>query len=136
MEAIVNNLIKAIGWSILHSLWQGAVIYATLFVVLLIWPKMSARLKHNLAFGSLFLIFATFCFTLFTAFELPSTTGAAIDTIELNRIAFQDLNNLNNSFNLKTEAYFPIVVSIYSVGIAFQLIILLSGYYRLKKLNR
>lgn len=136
MEAIVNNLIKAIGWSILHSLWQGAVIYALLFVVLLIWPKMSARLKHNLAFGALFLIFTAFCFTLAKAFEWPISNAAAVQTIEFNQIAYQDLSSFSNTFNLKTEAYFPIVVSIYSVGIAFQLIMLLSGYFKLKKLKQ
>ena len=136
MEAILNNLVKAIGWSILHSLWQGAIIYAVLFILLMAWPKMSARLKHNLAFGSLFLIFASFCFTFFSIFELPVAAGATIKSIELNQIAYQNLAQFGDSFNLKTEAYFPVVVSVYAVGIAFQLIILSSGYFKLKKLKQ
>jgi bla regulator protein BlaR1 len=136
MEAIVNNLIKAIGWSILHSLWQGAIIYAVLFIVLSAWPKMNARLKHNLAFGSLFLIFASFCFTFSSLFELPTGTDAAIKNITVSQIAYQDLTRLSNSFNLKTEAYFPVLAIVYSVGIIFQLIVLLSGYFKLKKLKQ
>ena len=136
MEAIFNNLIKAIGWSILHSLWQGAIIYAILFIALMAWPKMSARVKHNLAFGSLFLIFTSFCLTFISVFELPTVTDVAIKNIELNQIAYQDLSKFGSSFNLRTEAYFPMVVSIYIVGIAFQLIILLAGYLKLKKLKR
>jgi len=136
MEAILNNLVKAIGWSILHSLWQGAIIYAALFILLMAWPKMSARLKHNLAFGSLFLIFASFCFTFFSVFELPVAAGATIKSIELNQVAYQNLARFGDSFNLKTEAYFPVVVSVYAVGIVFQLLILSSGYLKLKKLKQ
>jgi bla regulator protein BlaR1 len=136
MEAIVNNLIKAIGWSILHSLWQGAIIYAVLFIVLTAWPKMNARLKHNLAFGSLFLIFASFCFTFSSLFELPTATDAAIKNMTLSQVAYQDITRITDSFNLKTEAYFPVLAIVYGVGIAFQLIVLLSGYFKLKKLKQ
>jgi bla regulator protein BlaR1 len=135
MEAIVNQLIRAIGWSILHSLWQGAIIYALLFVILMAWPKMSAKVKHNLAFGSLFLIFASFCFTFFSVFEWPSNAGV-IKQIELNQLSYQHVAQLGNRFELKTEAYFPIVSSVYMVGIAFQLMILLSGYFKLKTLKK
>jgi bla regulator protein BlaR1 len=136
MEAIVNNLIKAIGWSILHSLWQGALIYGILFIALMAWPKMNARLKHNLAFGSLFLIFASFCFTFCSVFELPTTDAAAIKNIALNQYAYQDLTRLSTSFGIKTEAYFPVLAIVYSVGIAFQLIVLISGYFKLKRLKQ
>lgn len=136
MEAIVNNLIKAIGWSIVHSLWQGAVIYAVLFAILMIRPKMSARLKHNLSFGALFLIFASFCFTFSSVFEWPSKAQVAVKSIELNQLAYQDLLKLGNSFSLKTEAYFPVIAMVYLVGIIFQLLILSSGYLKLKKLKQ
>lgn len=132
---MINNLIKAIGWSILHSLWQGAIIYAMLFIVLMAWPKMNSRLKHNLAFGSLFLIFASFCFTFFTVFELP-TTSTSIESIAFNEAAYQNLSELSRNFNFKTEAYFPMVVTVYLVGIIFQLLILLSSYVKLKKLKQ
>ena len=57
MEAIINNLIKAIGWSILHSLWQGAIIFALLFALLSIKNKVSARLRHNFSIAALLLTF-------------------------------------------------------------------------------
>ncbi len=135
MGAILNNLIKAIGWSILHSLWQGAIIYGILFIALMAWPKASARLKHNLAFGSLFLMFASFCITFVSLFEWP-TNGSNIKDIAINHIAYQDLTQLGNTFNLKTEAYFPVVVFVYAIGIIFQLVVLLSGYQKLKKLKQ
>jgi bla regulator protein BlaR1 len=136
MEPIVNNLIKAIGWSILHSLWQGAIIYAILFIVLMAMPKMTARLKHNLAFGALFLIFASFCITFFSKFELPTLTKTSIQNIELTQHAYQDLVKFSSTFNIRTESYFPLLTAIYMIGIIFQLIILSSGYLKLKKLKQ
>lgn len=132
---MVNNLVKAIGWSILHSLWQGAIIYALLFLVLMVWPKMSARIKHNLAFGSLFLIFASFCFTFGSIFEWPSSSPA-VKNIVITPDIYQRLTGLATSINAKTEAYFPIVVVVYIIGIIFQLAVLSSSYLKLKKLKQ
>ncbi|WP_343535157.1 M56 family metallopeptidase [Pedobacter sp.] len=134
MEAIINNLIKAIGWSILHSLWQGAIVFAILFIALSVRPKMSARLKHNLAMGALFLIFISFCLTFASLFNLPSKT-AAVGNTELNETTLQQLYNLTHSWSFKTESYFPYIVSLYVLGISFQLIVLISGYLRLKQLK-
>ena len=133
MEDLINNLIKATGWSILHSLWQGAIIYALLFAVMMALPKTSAKVKHNLAFGSLLLMFLSFCITFFWVFEIPLSNH---NHIELNQIAYLDLVKLGSDFNFKTESYFPVLVSVYTVGIAFQFIFLLTGYLKLKQLKK
>ena len=134
MEAFIKNLVDAIGWSLLHSLWQGAIIYAILFTVLMVWSKMSSRLKHNLAFGSLVLTFSIFCITFFSIFKLPQVNN--IKAIALNEVAYQDLTQFTTSFNIKTEAYFPVVVTVYIIGIIFQLAVLLSSYLKLKTLKK
>jgi beta-lactamase regulating signal transducer with metallopeptidase domain/tripartite-type tricarboxylate transporter receptor subunit TctC len=136
MEAIINNLIKAIGWSILHSLWQGAIIFAVLFIALAVKPKMSARLKHNLSLGALVLIFVSFCLTFASLFNLPSKAAASTASLELNGPALQQLYHLTESWSFKTESYFPFIVALYVVGISFQLIVLTSGYIKLKKLKQ
>lgn len=136
MEAIINNLIKAIGWSILHSLWQGAIIFAILFIVLAVKPKMTARLKHNLAISALFLIFISFCFTFASLFNLPSKTAIADTDITMNGAALQQLYHMANSWSFKTESYFPFIVALYVIGISFQLVVLISGYIKLKQLKQ
>ena len=135
MEAIINNLIKAIGWSILHSLWQGAIVFAILFIALSVKSKLSAKLKHNLAMGALFLIFISFCLTFASLFNLPSKAAAAAGNVELNENALQQLYHLTQSWSFKTESYFPYIVSLYVLGISFQLVVLISGYIRLKQLK-
>lgn len=133
MEAILNNLIKAIGWSILHSLWQGAILYALLFIAFMALPKMSARLKHNLAFTSLVLMFTSFCLTFLVIFKLPSTSIVA--QVSIDQFSFQELAKIRESIPFKTEAYFPLLVSIYSIGILAQFLVLLTGYSKLNKLK-
>jgi len=136
MEAIINNLVKAIGWSILHSLWQGAIIFVILFIALAVKPKMTARLKHNLSMSALFLIFISFCLTFASLFNLPSKAAASSANLELNGPALQQLYNLTNSWSFKTESYFPFIVALYAAGISFQLVVLVSGYIKLKKLKQ
>ncbi|SOD14843.1 M56 family metallopeptidase [Pedobacter xixiisoli] len=136
MEAIINNLIKAIGWSILHSLWQGAIIFAVLFIALAVKPKMSARIKHNLSMGALFLIFIGFCLTFASLFNLPSKAAASTANLELNGAALEQIYNFTHSWSFKTESYFPFIVAFYVIGISFQLVVLVSGYIKLKKLKQ
>ena len=133
MEALLNNLTNSIGWSIIHSLWQGAIIYAVLFIVLSSFPKMSARLKHNLSFGSLLLIFISFTITFLSIFEFPSTAVSKIDT---HQITYQDFIQFNISSTFKTETYLPLVVSLYLLGLTIQLFVLISSYIKLKNLKR
>ena len=133
MEAIVNNLIKAMGWSILHSLWQGAILYAILFIAFLALPKMSAKLKHNLAFTTLVTMFTGFCLTFLFIFKVPSTSIAS--QVQIDQFNFQELISTSETLPFKTEAYFPLIVSIYGIGILLQFIVLLSSYTKLNKLK-
>lgn len=136
MEAIINNLTKAIGWSILHSLWQGAIIFAVLFIALSVKSKMTARLKHNLSISALFLIFISFCLTFASLFNLPNEAATADSDITINGAALQQLYHMTNSWSFKTESYFPFIVALYAIGISFQLVVLISGYLKLKQLKQ
>ncbi|SMD17780.1 M56 family metallopeptidase [Pedobacter nyackensis] len=137
MEAIVNNLIKAIGWGIFHSLWQAAIIYGILLALVSIFPKMTARLKHNLAYGAMCLMFATFTITFFAVFKWPANNE------QLVRSSFGDQMtterheaSLSASISNQTEQLFPYLVAIYAIGILFQLLILGIGYKKLQTLKQ
>ncbi len=135
MEAIVNNLIKALGWSIFHSLWQGAIIYALLFAILMALPKMSSKVKHNLAFGALLLMLTGFCFTFYSIFELP-LNRSAIGHQTILSAGYVGLNFTPTQGLLKAEAWFPFITSFYVAGIMVQLLLLFTGYQKLKQLKK
>jgi len=135
METLLQQFIKAFGWSILNSLWQSAIIYGILFIVMLSIPKLAAKYKHNLAFGSILLMFAGFAYN-FTS-QLVSSIGNQAPAINPQNIqVYQYFNNLPPSFSSKAEQYFPIVVAFYVIGILLQLFVIVKGYGQLSKLKK
>jgi bla regulator protein BlaR1 len=134
MENLVQHFIKAFGWSIINSLWQSALIYGALFIVLFSLPKLAARYKHNLAFGSIILMFGLFAYNFSNQMlqGLAKQSTAAIQNLP----AYQYFNNLPPSFSSKAEQYFPLVVAFYIVGIILQLFVIVRGYSQLSKLKK
>lgn len=137
MEAIVNNLIKALSLSIFHSLWQSAVIYLLLFLVFASLPKLSAKLKHNLAFASLTIMFLSFCYTFYSVFEVPLTNNERkIIESFVTQASFHEMDFMTKNSWLQTEKWSPIVTGLYIFGIGIQLLFLVLGYHRLQLLKK
>ena len=77
----MNLLIEHLGWTLLHSLWQGALLAAA---VQLAWPflgRSSARFRYNLACLALALFalapVLTFCGLAATERPVPSVVSIA-----------------------------------------------------------
>ncbi|MFD2286525.1 M48 family metalloprotease [Pedobacter petrophilus] len=134
METLVQQFIKAFGWSILNSLWQSAIIYGILFLVMLILPKLAARHRHNLAFASIVLMFFIFCYNLGEQLVLTKPVHQPISTAQQVQLS-QYFNNLPETFSSKAERYFPLIVVAYVLGILLQLFIIAKGYHQLSKLK-
>jgi beta-lactamase regulating signal transducer with metallopeptidase domain len=132
METLVNNIIIAFGWSIFHSLWQGAIIYGLLFLGLTTIPRLSARWKHNLAFGAICMMFAGFLLSFVSNLKVPATAlkihftpGIAL-TPELNTAGE------GTSIGVFAERYFPYLVALYAAGVLVQIGMLIYSYRRLE----
>jgi bla regulator protein BlaR1 len=134
MEAILTNLTKAIGWSIFHSLWQGAAIYGLLLLVLFAMPKTNARLRHNLAYGAMCLMFAAFVTSFLMLFKFP---GESTNPVLTQGVLYgQYLADLPLSLSKQAERFFPYIVTVYTIGLAIQLGMLSAGYRKLQKLKQ
>lgn len=135
METLLQQFIKAFGWSILNSLWQSAIIYGILFIVMLSIPKLAAKHKHNLAFGAIILMFAGFGYNFIHQLTLNVNNEAPAVNAQ-NIEVYQYFNNLPPSFSSKAEQYFPVVVIFYIIGIVLQLFVIIKGYGQLSKLKK
>ncbi|WP_052266236.1 M56 family metallopeptidase [Pedobacter kyungheensis] len=135
METLLQQFIKAFGWSILNSLWQSAVIYGVLFIVMLSLPKLAAKHKHNLAFSAIILMFIGFGYNFISQMMLSTNNQAPAITPQ-NIQVYQYFNNLPPSFSSKAEQYFPVVVAFYIIGILLQLFVIIKGYNQLGKLKK
>lgn len=134
METLIQQFIKAFGWSILNSLWQSAIIYGILFIIMLSLPKLAAKYKHNLAFGAIILMFAGFAYNFINHLMHSLSSLAAVNPQNVQ--VYQYFNNLPPSFSSKAEQYFPIVVIFYVIGILLQLFVIVKGYSQLSKLKK
>ncbi|MCX2496346.1 M48 family metalloprotease [Pedobacter sp. PF22-3] len=135
METLLQQFIKAFGWSIVNSLWQSAIVYGILFIVLLSIPKMAAKYKHNLAFGAIILMFVGFGYNFIHQLTL-NTNSQPLPINAQNVQVYQYFNNLPPSFSSRAEQYFPIVVIFYVLGILLQLFVIAKGYGQLSKLKK
>ncbi|WP_145860438.1 M56 family metallopeptidase [Pedobacter suwonensis] len=135
METLLQQFIKAFGWSILNSLWQSAIIYGILFIIMLGIPKLAAKHKHNLAFGAIILMFMGFGYNfIHYLMSHAHTHASAIKAQDIQ--VYQYLNNLPPTFSSKAEQYFPTVVIFYTIGIVLQLFVIIKGYRQLSKLKK
>ncbi|WP_231491941.1 M56 family metallopeptidase [Pedobacter sp. Leaf170] len=135
METLLPQFIKAFGWSILNSLWQSALIYGILFIVLLSLPKLAAKYRHNLAFGSILLMFGFFIYNLTSILLKNIAIQKASGNVE-NLNTHQYLNTIPENLTSKIEQYFPIVVVFYIIGIALQLFVIIKGYNKLARFKK
>jgi beta-lactamase regulating signal transducer with metallopeptidase domain len=137
MEPVWNTVIKAIGWSIFHSLWQGAVLYGILFLLMAGLPKLSARNRHNLAFGGICLLLLAFCVT-FVSFlkvpETPAATETAKVTVPLSTA--NAIPGLPAGMYERAEGLFPYIVAIYALGLLVQVLLIATGFYKLNQLKQ
>lgn len=60
------NISQVLGIAIIHSLWQGLLIYCVLKTVFVCAPSMSSVKKHNLAIAAMSAMVAWFGYTLYT----------------------------------------------------------------------
>lgn len=130
MEALLNNLIKATGWSILHSLWQGAVIFGLLMPTQLKAFKLSAKVRYALAYTANCLIFLSFTLTFLTVFEWPAAQQIE-QTAQVRPIISYPLFQAGY-----IEKLFPFLACLYSIGVVIQAIIMYRGYRKVQLIKR
>jgi beta-lactamase regulating signal transducer with metallopeptidase domain len=75
---ISEHLIQALGWTIIHSIWQGAIIALILFLILPMIRHKEAHIRYHFAYGSLLFAFATALSTLLYYLQSSNDTNNSI----------------------------------------------------------
>lgn len=71
---ISNELIRSLGMTMVHSLWQGAIISVVIAFLLGLTPKPNARIRYHILFSGLLLLLAGFLATFFILYRNSYTT--------------------------------------------------------------
>ncbi|MEO1627227.1 MAG: M56 family metallopeptidase, partial [Bacteroidota bacterium] len=130
-----EEFIYAMGWTVLHSFWQGIAIALIMAVVLASLQGRSARLRYEIASFSLFLMLVSAVCTFIYLYDHSSSTmtAAALDatTVHIVAPAGGESGGLLNGFFQTCNTYFndhlPLIVSVWLLGMAFFLLRLLGG---------
>lgn len=122
--------VHALGWAILHSLWQGLLLYVLLRITFRFAPRASARFRYNISLAAMSGLFLWFAYTLVRYWEnLRAYT--IIVTRPVNGVVKNDVIRATTTtdggdyvahlYDMMPwlEGMFPILVTVYLGGILF-----------------
>ncbi len=133
---ILNTVVKAAGWTIVHSLWQSTLLYIILYILLTLNPKLSAKSRYNLSFLTLIGIFVWVLITFYAELSRSATleAGSGINDILQSSIISNQVG-LPASVMSKIEQFIPLLVFIYGAGLMIRMTFLIVSYYKIREIR-
>lgn len=142
-QLIDSSFISALGWTIIHSIWQGAAVAILLITALMILSHKSARLRYLLAIGAMLILTsfsvktfiyyhteyssdASYEFS-FTTLSFENDTDAEVQLIGSETSDMSALSKFLSEFKLYFDENLHLVVSLYLIGLLFLLLKLMGG---------
>lgn len=140
---LTSDIVRALGWSILHSLWQAFLVFACLKIVLKALPQAGARIKHNLSLISLAGIFVWFLATFYLHLDrlqavrstliISGVPGEATGDIPMPVVYPSQQSWLYLIPTL--ENFFPYLVAVYTLGMLLMSLKLGSDLIQLQRIR-
>ena len=132
-------LMQSVGWSLIHSLWQGALIYLVLSAVLRAFPGMSARLRHGCALMAMMLLSSWVVNTAVTQWQRLSTTPVRIISGDAGSSAVAEasvaVQGIGGIALPQLVAIMPWLMLCYALGLLAMLLRFAGGLSRLHQLR-
>lgn len=130
-----TEITEALGWTVLHSLWQSGIIAAILLLSFIALKKASAKLRYRLAGGAMLTVLLTSIVTFFYFFNIEKAKETSVIIIEENTesaspilINIPEETSSLGFFSNCFEQHLPLIVAIWLVGMGFFLLRLLGGF--------
>ncbi|TAN21573.1 MAG: M56 family metallopeptidase [Chitinophagaceae bacterium] len=121
----INSFISVFGWSLIHSLWQAAIIFLALYGSLRIFRQAPSRMKYLLAYSAMAGIFLCFLLTFYSLWkdqqnmQLIAVAGAG-DSLSAEAIKGWTLSPKSSGYNLWQPAmWIDYFVLLYCAGLIF-----------------
>jgi beta-lactamase regulating signal transducer with metallopeptidase domain len=131
---------KALGHSLLYSLWQAFIVFICLRLILRLIPNASARIKYSLSYFAYLGIAAWFVITLFHQLPLAQNELAfrvIIGQNALQQTTFEQTTSISGSalsFSYLNN-YLPWIVGFYLLGIVWFMMRLVYNYFHANTLK-
>jgi bla regulator protein BlaR1 len=122
MENILYNISQVLGITIIHSLWQGLLIYFLLKVVLMLVRNLSSAEKYMLAVSSLLAITVWFGYTLVSEIQVYDWLAQPENLTNMPLLLElpANLHNLKvqtTRYYYSIEGYLPYITVLYIAGL-------------------
>src|SRR5260221_253213 len=88
-----TNFLQALGWAVLNSLWQMALLWVVYQAITSVFRKMRSSSRSSLASLLLFAGFTWFVFTFVSIFTSYSASESVISSAFINATGNEQLNN-------------------------------------------
>ena len=142
-QYLSEDLIYALGWTVLHSLWQALAIALLMMLALLFFQNKSSAFKYKLVSGALLLVlFAsvlTFGIYYQQAHEATAFTGPDIETLA-QVVPLASAADLHTSGTLSSYIDFfnqniPFITMVWLLGLCFFLVRLVGGLLYIQRIK-
>jgi len=133
--------IDALGWTLVHSIWQGALLASLVVVIMILLRKGAARTRYLVYFSSLLLMLGLSVLTFINVYEPAGASEVLLteqqisNTADMLPMQEQQVADEETQFEQAKQAFaayfernFPLFVSLWLLGICFFLLKFLGGY--------
>jgi beta-lactamase regulating signal transducer with metallopeptidase domain len=149
MQILTGPLAQAIGWALLHLLWQATIVAGILAAVLALIPRKSANARYAAACGALGIVFLLFVATAVRAYDpaVAPVTSAPMDkeTIKISvsqfpvvlaTIAAETWRDRLLEMVASARQSLPSIVGLWLVGVVFLSSRLMVSWMRARRLTK
>ncbi|HET7436155.1 MAG TPA: M56 family metallopeptidase [Thermoanaerobaculia bacterium] len=145
MQWLTGPLAHAIGWALLHLLWQGVIVAAILGAALALLSKRSANVRYAVSCAALALLLVLGVITAYRAYEPPPAPSVASNmttvpvtnpTAVIATIAAVTLRESATDVVLNARDWLPMIVTLWLAGVVFLSLRLLLSWMRAQRLVR
>ncbi|MCC7503813.1 MAG: M48 family metalloprotease [Saprospiraceae bacterium] len=134
--------VRALGWALLHNLWQGT---AIVLLLLLLLPRLhTAKARYRAAYGGLLAMLAAAVITFFCLYQ-PDAGSAAQQQIAVETGMTPDQlaagiemtdESVRSQIGAWLDQYHPVVVGVWLLGFGIFLLRLAGGLLGIQRLRR
>jgi bla regulator protein BlaR1 len=143
MENLFYNISQVLGITILHSLWQGLLVWFVLRVLFTCAPSLSSAKKHNVSMAAMLTIGVWFIYTFAVQIQAHVWVNltAASAPVLLPQFAFS-LNTATHTtasstyYSYVIEGYLPYVSALYFAGLVFNLLKMVLNWQKISLIKK
>lgn len=137
METVLYNISQVLGITIIHSLWQGLLVYIALRIVFAASSSLTAVKKYNWAVAASLAVTACFIYTLFA--EIKDYSWVTLKPHQhlplLPYLALPATTHYQTVWYAKLQVYLPYICAVYFTGFTINIARLAMEWSKMRQIK-